>query len=356
MATAIVPPATPAPAVAVGPTPDGHVLDTRGASAAITVEGLSRRFETFTAVDDLSFAVQPGEVFGFLGPNGAGKSTTIKMLCTLLKPTSGRATVNGFDVVREPARVRASLGIIFQDYSLDDRVTAEENLRYHCMIYHVPRPERTERIKRMLDMVGLADRAGDQVRRFSGGMKRRLEIARGLLHHPAILFLDEPTVGLDPQTRQTIWEHIHSLQREVGITVFMTTHYMEEAEHCDRIGIIDRARLIALDTPAALKASLGGDKVRLTTADDDHALVLLRRDYGLVPTTNGGAIEIEVERGEAYVPGLLRSFPVPVLTVEISKPTLNDVFLRLTGRAIRDESAASTDHLRSVLRRRGGRA
>ncbi len=323
--------------------------------AAITVEALSRRFNGFTAVDELSFAVPPGEVFGFLGPNGAGKSTTIKMLCTLLKPTAGRATVNGFDVEREPSRVRASLGIIFQDYSLDDRITAEENLRFHCMIYHVPRPERSQRIARMLEMVGLADRAGDQVRRFSGGMKRRLEIARGLLHHPTVLFLDEPTVGLDPQTRQTIWEHIHGLRREAGITVFMTTHYMDEAEHCDRIGIIDHARLIALDTPAALKSSLGGDTVRLTTADNDLSLTLLRRDYGLAPDVSDGVIRLEVEDGASFVPDLLRTFPVPIQTVDIAKPTLNDVFLRLTGRAIREEAAAASDQMRSVLRRRGGR-
>ncbi len=222
-------------------------------------------------MEDLSFTVAPGEIFGFLGPNGAGKSTTIKMLCTLLRPTSGSASVNGYDVVREPSRVRASLGIIFQEYSLDDRITAEENLRFHCMIYHVPRRERAERIRRMLEMVDLTDRASDRVRTFSGGMRRRLEIARGLLHQPAVLFLDEPTVGLDPQTRQTIWEHIHALRRQEGITVFMTTHYLDEAEHCDRIGIMDHARLVALDSPVALKAASGGDVVWLRTADNAEA-------------------------------------------------------------------------------------
>jgi len=232
------------------------------APIAIEVNDLVRRFGQFAAVDHLSFRVQPGEVFGFLGPNGAGKSTTIKMLCTLLRPTEGEARVNGFDVAREPARVRESIGIIFQDYSLDDRITAEENLRFHSMIYHVPRTVRAARIAQMLEIVNLADRAGDKVRQFSGGMKRRLEIARGLLHHPTVLFLDEPTVGLDPQTRQNIWAHIHELRKREGITVFMTTHYMDEAENCDRIGIMDHARLIALDTPDALKAAMGGDVVR----------------------------------------------------------------------------------------------
>lgn len=344
MATMIAAPIAPAPPSRPNP-----------GAGAITVESLCRRFDAVTAVDDLSFAVRPGEVFGFLGPNGAGKSTTIKILCTLLRPTAGRATVNGFDVVREPARVRASLGIIFQDYSLDDRITAEENLRFHCMIYHVPKAERRQRMARMLEMVGLAGRANDQVRRFSGGMKRRLEIARGLLHQPAVLFLDEPTVGLDPQTRQTIWEHIHTLRRETGITVFMTTHYLDEAEHCDRIGIIDHARLIALDTPAALKTRLGGDTVRLATADNERAMELLRRDHGLTPVTVDGMIRIEVERGETFVPRLPRDFAVPIQTIDVVKPTLNDVFLRLTGRTIRDEAADSTDRLRSVLRRRGGR-
>ncbi len=230
---------------------------------AIEVHDLVRQFGTFTAVDHLSFAVRPGEVFGFLGPNGAGKSTTIKMLCTLLRPSAGEARVNGFDVVRDSARVRESIGIIFQDYSLDDRITAEENLRFHSMIYHVPRDERTKRITEMLAMVNLADRANDKVRTFSGGMKRRLEIARGLLHHPAVLFLDEPTVGLDPQTRQTIWSHIHDLRKRVGITVFMTTHYMDEAENCDRIGIMDHAEIDRARYPAGAQ---GGDGWRCCPA------------------------------------------------------------------------------------------
>ena len=347
MATLLTPVAAPdAPPPVMAPAPG---------PAAIAVQSLTRRFGAVTAVDDLSFVVRPGEVFGFLGPNGAGKSTTIKMLCTLLRPTAGSATVNGFDTVREPARVRASLGIIFQDYSLDDRITAVENLRFHCMIYHVPRAERAARIARLLEMVGLGDRANDQVRQFSGGMKRRLEIARGLLHQPAVLFLDEPTVGLDPQTRATIWAHIHQLQREAGLTVFMTTHYLEEAEHCDRIGIIDHARLIALDTPAALKAGIGGDTIRLTTADNDQAERVLRERFNLVPVRDGASIRVEVSAGERMVPALLRDFPVAVQAIEVSKPTLNDVFLRLTGRAIRDESAATTDKLRAALRRRGGR-
>ncbi len=325
-----------------------------GAPDAIAVHDLVRRFDAVTAVDRLSFTVRPGEVFGFLGPNGAGKSTTIKMLCTLLQPSEGSASVNGFDVVREPGQVRASLGIIFQDYSLDDRITAEENLRFHCMIYHVPRRERAARIRSMLEMVGLADRARDRVRTYSGGMKRRLEIARGLLHHPAVLFLDEPTVGLDPQTRQTIWEHIHDLRKREGITVFMTTHYMDEAENCDRIGIMDHARLIALDTPAALKAGMGGDVVRLRTTDNVAAAALLRDEYGRTPIEEDGALRFEVDRADQFVPALLHRFPVAVQSIDIARPTLNDVFLRLTGRAIREEGAGN-ERLRAAMRRRGRR-
>ncbi|MGC4192488.1 MAG: ATP-binding cassette domain-containing protein [Thermomicrobiales bacterium] len=322
---------------------------------AIEVEHLVRKFEDFTAVDDLSFSVAPGEVFGFLGPNGAGKSTTIKMLCTLLKPTSGTARIDGHDVVKDPAGVRNSIGIIFQDFSLDDRITAEENLRFHCMIYHVPRDIRADRIAQVLAMVDLTDRAKDRVRTFSGGMKRRLEIARGLLHHPSVLFLDEPTVGLDPQTRQNIWEHITELRKEHGITVFMTTHYMDEAEYCDRIAIMDHARLIALDTPTQLKASLGGDRIRLRTEDNEAAVDILGSRYGKEALIEGDTVVFAVDHGDEFAPELLRTFPVPVQSIEIARPTLNDVFLQMTGREIRDEGADKRDKLRAQMQRRGKR-
>jgi len=341
--------------VAIDVPPERALAAAATAGAAIEARGLVRRFGDITAVDGIGFAVPHGEIFGFLGPNGAGKSTTIKMLCTLLWPSAGQASVAGHDVVREPGMVRASLGIIFQDYSLDDRITAEENLRFHCMAYHVPRRERAARIRQMLEMVDLTARAGDRVRTFSGGMKRRLEIARGLPHRPEVLFLDEPTVGLDPQTRQTIWEHILELRAREGITVFMTTHYMDEAEHCDRIGIMDTARLIALDTPAALKAGMGGDVVRLRTADNAAAAVYLEREEGLRAVEEDGTLRIEMANAGEVIPDLLRRIPVSVRSLDIAKPTLNDVFLRLTGRAIRAEDAGN-ERLRSQLRRRGGRA
>ncbi|MFN8661125.1 MAG: ATP-binding cassette domain-containing protein [Thermomicrobiales bacterium] len=330
---------------------------TSQAEAAIEVRDLVKTFGEFTAVDHLSFSVPHGEIFGFLGPNGAGKSTTIKMLCTLLRPTSGTATVNGFDVARQPNEVRASIGIIFQDYSLDERITAEENLRFHCMIYHVPRAERQGRIAQVLEMVDLSDRANDKVGTFSGGMKRRLEIARGLLHHPAVLFLDEPTVGLDPQTRERLWEQIHALRRRQAMTVFMTTHYMDEAENCDRIGIIDHAKLIALDTPQELKAMIGGDVVRLGVAETNvtAAREFLQQGYQIAATAEGNVLRFEVDHADRFVPELLQAMPMPVSSLEIAKPTLNDVFLQLTGRAIRDEGTGGNERLRAQLRRRGGK-
>ncbi|WP_242826092.1 ABC transporter ATP-binding protein [Desulfurispora thermophila] len=214
---------------------------------------LTKEYPSLTAVDSISFTVRQGEIFGFLGPNGAGKSTTIKMLATLLKPTRGTALINGYDIVRQPNQVRQSIGMVFQDPSLDERLTARENLVFHAMLYNVPSREMNSRIASVLEMVDLADRQHHLVRTFSGGMKRRLEIARGLLHYPAVLFLDEPTVGLDPQTRHRIWQYIHGLQQQHRITIFMTTHYMEEAENCQRIAIIDHGRLVALDSPLKLK-------------------------------------------------------------------------------------------------------
>ncbi len=220
---------------------------------AIQVKNLSKHFGNVRAVDGISFDIKKADVFGFLGPNGAGKTTTISILCTLLIPTGGEASVNGFNVVTHPTEVRRSIGIIFQDPSLDERLTAYENLNFHGMIYHLPSKARRARIDEVLNMVGLLPKKGFIVRTFSGGMKRRLEIARGLMHSPEILFLDEPTIGLDPQTRQYIWDYVVALAQREGITIFLTTHYMEEAEICQRVGIIDHGTIVDLDAPAALK-------------------------------------------------------------------------------------------------------
>jgi ABC-2 type transport system ATP-binding protein len=322
----------------------------------ITVEKLSRSFGEIQAVKGIDLQVEHGETFGFLGPNGAGKSTTIKMLCTLLRPTSGRAWINGYDIEREASQVRQSIGIVFQDPTLDEYLTAEQNLYYHCMIYHTPRKTRDTRIREVLQLVGLDERRKDVVKTFSGGMKRRLEVARGLLHEPQTLFLDEPTVGLDPQTRRSVWEHVLRLRERTGLTIFMTTHYMEEAEYCDRIAIIDNGQIVALDTPAALKRKVGQDKVCLTTSAPEQAATILEQHLSHPVRRADNAIYVEGENGQALAASLIRQLilaDIDVLGVNVTAPTLEDVFVLLTGRVIRDESASAKDRMGSRLRSRG---
>ena len=318
----------------------------------IEVRELTRRFGSFTAVDGVSFEVRAGEIFGFLGPNGAGKTTTISMLCTLLRPTAGRAAVDGHDVATQPHAVRQSIGLIFQDPALDERLTAYENLKFHAMLYDVPSQAFERRVWEVLKMVDLADRAKAVVRSFSGGMKRRLEIARGLLHRPKVLFLDEPTIGLDPQTRRHIWDYITALRRHEGLTIFLTTHYMEEAEICDRIAIIDHGRIVALDTPDNLKRLVGGDVVTVRTSDNAAAAERLKTAFGL-PVRPGpeGELIVEVERGDQFIPQMVTALNgdgagISVQSVGLRRPTLEDVFIKLTGRAIRDEAASPVERMR----------
>ncbi len=322
----------------------------------IQVEHLSRSFGTLEAVKGIDFVVGRGETFGFLGPNGAGKSTTIKMLCTLLPPSSGRAIVNGYDVVRESGFVRQSIGIVFQEPTLDEYLSAEQNLRYHCMIYHTPRNTRDARIREVLQLVGLDDRRKDLVKTFSGGMKRRLEVARGLLHQPQTLFLDEPTVGLDPQTRRSVWEYVLRLREATGLTIFMTTHYMEEAEYCDRIGVIDHGRIVALDTPAALKRMVGQDVVRITTPDVETAVAEASRWLGYPAYGEGDVLCVEGENGQVLAATLIRHLTladIEVRDVSVQAPSLDDVFLHLTGKAIREESVGAKERLGARLRSHG---
>ncbi len=318
---------------------------------AITVDQLTRDFRGFVAVDHISFQVPEGEIFGFLGPNGAGKTTTVKMLCTLLRPSSGSASVAGFDVVRQHTQVRKSLGIIFQDPSLDDRLTARENLRFHGMIYKVPRKELPGRITESLRWMELEDRGNDLIRNFSGGMKRRLEIARGLLHKPRVLFLDEPTLGLDPQTRNRIWEYLLKLRDEHKITLFMTTHYMDEAEYCDRIAIIDCGKIVALDTPEKLKAGVGGDILDLVTDNDELTRQELSAKYGVAALQDEAGLHVEVTNGAGEIPKLVRELSAKVLSVSTRRPTLDDVFLKLTGREIRDDGASNREKLKGFVKR-----
>jgi ABC-2 type transport system ATP-binding protein len=302
---------------------------------AVTVRGLRKSYGEIEAVRGVDFDVAVGETFGFLGPNGAGKSTTIKILCTLAKASGGSASVAGFDVAGQRDDVRRHIGLVFQDTTLDTYLSAEMNLRFHAELYGMPRESVQPRMKQVLEMVGLWERRASKVLTFSGGMKRRLEIARGLMHSPRVLFLDEPTVGLDPQTRASIWEYIHELRKQEEITIFLTTHYMDEAEHCDRIAIMDEGKLVALDTPAALKATVGTDRVTIRTADDTAALAALEN---AILTEDG--IVISVEDGESYVPRLFGSLGVPITSVSISRPSLDDVFLSYTGRTIRDSEQA----------------
>jgi ABC-2 type transport system ATP-binding protein len=286
-----------------------------------------------------------------LGPNGAGKTTTIKMLCTLLKPTRGRALISGFDVVKEPTAVRRSIGIIFQDPSLDDRLTAYENLKFHGIIYKVPSSELKSRIDHVLEVVELLDRRRSLVRYFSGGMKRRLEIARGLLHTPRVLFLDEPTLGLDPQTRNRIWDYLQSLRETQKITLFLTTHYMDEAENCNRIAVIDYGKVIALDTPVNLKRMVKGDVITVRAQDESLAKKEIEEKFGVTVQSDSSGLHFEMKNGEGFVPQLAKNTEVPLISISVRNPTLDDVFLKLTGREIRIETSSGKDRLRLRMQR-----
>ncbi|MFB4161162.1 ATP-binding cassette domain-containing protein [Geomicrobium sp. JSM 1781026] len=303
----------------------------------IEVKNLSKSYKDFQAVKDSTFTVDKGEIFGFLGPNGAGKSTTINILSTMLKPTGGSVIINGYDVTKHKNKVRESIGIIFQENTLDEKLTAKENLMLHCKLYRVPRSKRKARIDEVLEIVDLTDSLNSTVEKFSGGMKRRLEIARGLLHYPKVLFLDEPSVGLDPQTRAHIWDYILKLKEKENITMFLTTHYLDEAEISDRVAIMDRGEIITIDTPKALKQQLGGDIIELTTADNARALEEIQTKFDVVDATIvEDTIHCKVENSDAFVSDFIKQLETPLTGLDIRKPTLNDVFLSFTGRAIRD--------------------
>lgn len=301
----------------------------------VTLTNVRRTFGTVVALDDVSLEVGAGELVGLLGPNGAGKTTIIQILTTLLLPTSGQAEVAGLDVVEQPQQVRRKIGLVFQEASLDENLTAEENLRFHARLYQMPPEEIPSRVEHMLGLVELQQRRHDLVKRFSGGMKRRLEIARALLHRPAVLFLDEPTTGLDPQTRARVWEYVHHLRQKEGTTVLMTTHYMDEAEHCDRVAIIDEGRVIACDTPAALKAQLGPDILTLRSPDPEGLAAQLAQRFQLPSERFSDRVVVKSGLAAELLPHLLLELGSRISGVELRPPTLEDVFLTLTGRRLR---------------------
>ncbi len=319
----------------------------------IKVENLVKKFGELVAVDDISFSVAPGEIFGFLGPNGAGKTTTINILCTLAKLTSGRAIINGFDVMRQQSQVRQSIGLVFQDPSLDEQLSGLQNMRFHALVYNIPASVREQRIERMLRMVELWDKRNSEVRTYSGGMKRRLEIARGLLHYPKVLFLDEPTLGLDPQTRNRIWEYILEMRRREKTTIFLTTHYMDEAENTDRIAIIDNGKIVAMDTPENLKMLVGKDIISVKTGDDNGAAEELRLRYQIEARHDSDGLVFEVNSGEEFLPTFIKEFGIKILSVSLRRPSLDDVFLKLTGREMRQEEVSNT--FKTVARQHGRR-
>lgn len=326
---------------------------------AVETFDLTKKYGKITALDCLNLKIEYGEVFGLLGPNGAGKTTAISMLCTINSPTSGTASVNGFDIIKQADKVRRSIGIVFQDPSIDDRLTGRENMSLHATLYDITSSVARKRTAELLELVGLADRADSQMKTYSGGMRRRLELARGLLHSPSVLFLDEPTLGLDPQTRQHLWDHIEELARQAGITVILTTHYMEEAERlCSKVGIIDAGKIRVVDTPGNLIGALKGDVVTVVTGRPSEFLVIIKKlDFFHSAEAVDGTIRLSVSEAEKKVPVIIEASTaagIDIKSVSIHKPTLNDAFLHFTGREIRAEDAENQlkMHMRAMNKMR----
>jgi ABC-2 type transport system ATP-binding protein len=341
------------------PATDLPEISAPSADPIITIKGLTKRFGAVTALEAVDLEISRGELFGLLGPNGAGKTTLLSILSTIIPSSSGIARVSGHDVAKNRHQVRKTIGIVFQDPTLDEELTGEENLDFHGRLYGLVEPFRSERTDAVLKLVELGDRRRDLVKTYSGGMRRRLELARGLMHSPMVLFLDEPTLGLDPQTRRRIWDYIAEMRAAAGMTIILTTHYMDEADKlCDRIAIIDRGRIIALDTPERFKSSLGGDLVEVAVGDGGQALLETARRTGEVKEIvfEDGLLTLAVRNGESFIPRLFgeaQRLGIEISSVSLRKPNLEDVFIKLTGREIRGETEVDVkERMRMFMQRR----
>jgi ABC-2 type transport system ATP-binding protein len=302
-----------------------------GTTARIAVRGLIHRYQDRTALDGVSFDVQAGELFGLLGPNGSGKTTLFRILSTLMTPSAGSAQIAGLDVLREPAALRRHIGVVFQAQSVDPKLTAYENLWHQGHLYGLHGAALKSRIEEILTRVGLLDRAGDRVEKFSGGMQRRIELAKGLLHHPEVLLLDEPTTGLDPGARRDLWQYLKILRDQEQVSILVTTHLMEEAERCDRLAILNEGKLVALGAPAELAREIGGDVVLLEARDAENLADQIRRRFHVDASVMGQHVRMEIENGHRFVPDVVEAFPGEIQALSVSKPTLEDVFIRRTG-------------------------
>ena len=321
------------PALPVNPAPP---------AAIIAVRDLVHRYEDRTALNGVSFEVRPAELFGLLGPNGSGKTTLFRILSTLMVPTSGSATIAGIDAVRQPAALRRHIGVVFQAQSVDLKLTAYENLWHQGHLYGLRGPELRTRIDEILSRVGLLDRRNDRVEAFSGGMQRRIELAKGLLHHPEVLLLDEPTTGLDPGARHDLWQYLQILRDQERVSVIVTTHLMEEAERCDRLAILNEGNLVALGTPEALTHEIGGDIILLEARDPQDLANRIRNKFQLDATVMSNQVRLEIENGHRFVPEVVEAFPGAIQSLSVSKPTLEDVFIHRTGHRFWNEDAEAT--------------
>jgi len=315
------------------------------ASPVISVQSLVHRYESRTALNGVTFDVRPAELFGLLGPNGSGKTTLFRILSTLMIPTGGRALVMGCDAAQDPARLRRQIGVVFQAQSVDPKLTAYENLWHQGHLYGLRGSTLKKRIGEILARVGLAERRKERVETFSGGMQRRIELAKGLLHHPGVLLLDEPTTGLDPGARRDLWQYLQMLRDEEHVSVLVTTHLMEEAERCDRLAILNEGNLVALGTPAELKSEIGGDVILLDAAGDAALLAEhIRQRFHVDATALGNQVRIEREGGHRFVPDVVEAFPGEIQAISVSKPSLEDVFIHRTGHKFWSEEENSAEN------------